>query len=65
MPIGIYRLTSNIIRTLVGNKIVHHADVFGALPVSAAPTTFCILDLISGFNRLAKTTARQDKKHWF
>ena len=35
----IYRKTSNIRRTLVGNKIVDHSDVVGALPVGAAPTT--------------------------
>ena len=34
-----YRETSNIRRTLVGNKIVDHSDVVGASPVGAAPTT--------------------------
>ena len=34
-----YRKTSNIIRTLVGNKIVDNSDVVGASPVGAAPTT--------------------------
>ena len=34
-----YRKTYNIIRTLVGNKIVDHSDVVGASPVRAAPTT--------------------------
>ena len=34
-----YRKVSNIRRTLVGNKIVDHSDVVGALPVGAAPTT--------------------------
>ena len=34
-----YRKTSNISRTLVGNKIVDNSDVVGASPVSAAPTT--------------------------
>ena len=34
-----YRKTSNIARTLVGNKIVDHSDVVGASPVGAAPTT--------------------------
>ena len=34
-----YRQISNISRTLVGNKIVDHADVVGASPVGAAPTT--------------------------
>ena len=36
---GDYRKTSNIRRTLVGNKIVDHSDVAGASPVGAAPTT--------------------------
>ena len=34
-----YRQTSNISRILGGNKIVDHADVVGASPVGAAPTT--------------------------
>ena len=34
-----YRQTSNISRTLVGNKIVVHSDVVKASPVGAAPTT--------------------------
>ena len=34
-----YRKGSNISRTLVGNKIVDHLDVVGALPVGTAPTT--------------------------
>ena len=34
-----YRQVSNISRTLVGSKIVDHADVVGASPVGAAPTT--------------------------
>ena len=34
-----YRKTSNIRRTLVGNKIVNNSDVVGASPVGAAPTT--------------------------
>ena len=34
-----YRKTSNISRTLVGNKIVDNSDVVGASPVRAAPTT--------------------------
>ena len=37
--IMIYRKTSNISHTLVGNKIVDHSDVAGASPVGAAPTT--------------------------
>ena len=34
-----YRETSNISRTLVGNKIVDNSDVVGASPIGAAPTT--------------------------
>ena len=34
-----YRKTSNICRTLVGDKIVDDSDVVGASPVGAAPTT--------------------------
>ena len=34
-----YRKTSNISRTLVGNKIVDNWDVVWASPVGAAPTT--------------------------
>ena len=34
-----YRKTSDISRTLVGNKIVDNSDVVGASPVGAAPTT--------------------------
>ena len=36
---SIYRIVSNISRTLVDNKIVDHSDVVGASPVGAAPTT--------------------------
>ena len=35
----IYRKTSNISRTLIGNKIVDNSDLVGASPVGAAPTT--------------------------
>ena len=35
----IYRKTSNISRTFVGNKIVDNSDVVGPSPVGAAPTT--------------------------
>ena len=34
-----YRQTSNMCRTLVGNKIVHHSDIVGASPVGATPAT--------------------------
>ena len=35
----LYRLNSNISRTLVGNKTVDHFDVVGASPTGADPTT--------------------------
>ena len=35
----VYRKTSNISHTLVGNKIVDNSDVVGASPVGADPTT--------------------------
>ena len=38
-PISTYCKTTNIRRTLVGNKIADHSDVVGAWPVGAAPTT--------------------------
>ena len=57
-----YRKTSNIRRTLVGNKIVDHSGVVGASPVGAAPTTSSFST--SGF-RLGKDsrkTVRQSFK---
>ena len=35
-----YRKTSNISRTLAGNKIVDNSDAVGASPVGAAKTTY-------------------------
>ena len=43
---------SNISHTFVGNKIVDHSDVVGALPVSAVQTT-------SSFSTLQWTGQRQ------
>ena len=40
---AIYRQTSNIRHTVVGNEIVDHSDVVGAAPVGAAPTTSSFL----------------------
>ena len=37
-----YLQTSNISHTLVGNEIVDHSDVFGALPVGATTTTLSL-----------------------
>ena len=57
-----YRKTSNISRTLVGNKIVDNSDVVGASPVGVAPTTssFSTEHLVP--MDWAKTTARGYKK---
>ena len=38
-----YRQTSIVRHSLVGNKIVHHSDEFGASPVGTAPTTSLFL----------------------
>ena len=45
----IYRQTSNIRRTLVGNLIADNSDVVGASPIGAAPT---------GFNGLGKNNCK-------
>ena len=37
-PNSNYRQTSNISRTLLGNKLVDYSDVVGASPVGTAPT---------------------------
>ena len=55
--------TSDISRTLVGNKIVDISDVVGASPVGAAPTTSLFSTQHLASMDWAKTTARWDKKH--
>ena len=59
---NIYRQTSNISRTLVGNKIVHHSDAFGASPVGAAPSTSSFSTKHLASMDWAKVTARRDEK---
>ena len=59
---GEYPQTSNIIHTLVDNKIVDHSDVFGALPISAALTTSSFSTERLASMDWAKTTARRDEK---
>ena len=54
-----YRKTSNISRTLVGNKIVDNSDVVGASPVGAAATISSFSNLTPGFNGLS-----EDKCKW-
>ena len=58
-----YRKTSNISRTLVGNKIVDNSDVVGASPVGAAPTTSSFSTQPQASMHWAKTAARRYKKH--
>ena len=54
-----YRKTSNISRTLVGNKIVDHSDVVGASLVGAAPNTSSISTKHLASRDSAMTAARQ------
>ena len=60
---SVYRKTSDISRTLVGNKIVDNSDVVGAPPVGAAPTTSSFSTWHLASMDWAKTTARGYKKH--
>ena len=59
-----YCQTSNISYTLLGNKIVDHSDVVGALPVGTAPTTssFSTFHLTSMY--WAKSTSKWDEKYF-
>ena len=56
----VYRQTSNISGTLVGNKIDDRSNVVGALPVGTAQTTMYIfvLDLSPAFNGLDKDNCK-------
>ena len=60
----IYRQTSNISRTLIGNKIVDHSDVVGASPVGAAPSTSPFLTYLISSMDWVKTTVRRDEKNF-
>ena len=58
-----YCQTSDVRRTLVGNKIVDHSDVVGASPVGAAASNcIFIIDLITGFNGLGKDNIKTRKE---
>ena len=59
----IYRKTSNISRTLVGNTIFYHWDVVGASPVGAAPTTSSFSTEHLVLVDWAKTMTRWDEIH--
>ena len=54
----------NISGTIVGNKIVEHSDVVGALPVGAAPATSSFSTYHLASMDWGKTTARAVEKHW-
>ena len=60
-----YCQTSDIIWTLVGNKIVDHSDVAGASPAGAAPTTSSFSTWHPASMDWAKTTARWDEIETF
>ena len=51
-----YRKTSNIRRTLVGNKIGDHSDVVGASPVCAAPTTSSFSTILETVEKIITIT---------
>ena len=53
-----YCATSNLSRTIAGNKIIDHWDVVGASPVGAAPTLY-LASMV-----WAKATARREEKHF-
>ena len=52
-----YRYTSNIKRTIAGNKLVDHLDVVGASPDGVAPTTSSFSTERLASTDWAKTTA--------
>ena len=62
---GAYRKTSNISRTLVGNKIVDNSDVVGAAPTSwsiacrRCSNYIFILNLTPGFNGLSEDNCKR------
>ena len=58
-----YRQTSNISRTLAGNKIVDHSDLEWPSPVGAAPTTSsCSTSHLVSMD-WARATAKRDENH--
>ena len=59
----VYHQSSNISWTLVGNKIVDHSDVVGALPVDATPSAFLFWTKYLALMNREKTTTRREDKH--
>ena len=58
-----YRQTSNIRRSLVGNKLVDHSNVVGTSPVGATPTISSFSTWHLASMDCANTTERRDEKH--
>ena len=58
-----YRQPSNIIRTLIGNKIVDDSDEVGASPVGTAPATSSFSTKHLALMEWVNITARRDDKH--
>ena len=60
-----YRQTSNISHTFIGNDIVGHSDVVGAAPASAAPNTYSFPTKHLALNGLCKDNCKtRRKKFW-
>ena len=57
-----YRKTSNISRTLVGNKIVNNSDVVGASPRRCSNYIF-ILNLTYGFNEFGQRQLQDEMRN--
>ena len=53
-----HTLVGNKVQKIVGNKVVDHSDVVGALSVGAAPNYIFILDLTPGCNGLSKDNCK-------
>ena len=59
MWVHMYRKTSNISHTLVGNKIVDNSDVVGASPGGGCSNYIFILNLTPGFNGLSEDNCKR------
>ena len=47
----------------VGNKIIHHSNIFGALPADAVPATYSFsIEHLTSMD-LVETTATRDEKY--
>ena len=61
---SIYRKTTNISHSLVGNKIVDHSDVVSTTPVGPALATCSFSTNHLASISWAKTSPRRDEKHF-